>query len=128
MKAILNNYAKYFQTQYIFFTLWKKSVLNSPENLYYSLPFMPELIDGKNIFTPNPFQDQMTIEFERRLNGTVEFTDMQGKQCLKKSVSGKQIKIRTEDLRPGFYTVTVSTGNKIIYQTNGIRISESFRK
>jgi hypothetical protein len=73
---------------------------------------------------PNPFQDQMTIEFERELNAIVELTDMQGKLCLKKSFAGKQIKIRTEDLKPGFYSITVSSANKIIYQTKGIRITK----
>jgi len=72
---------------------------------------------------PNPFQDQLTIEFEKELNAVVQLTDMQGKLCLKKSVSGKQIKIQTEDLVPGVYLITVSSGNKIIYQTKGIRAS-----
>ncbi|MEP7265156.1 MAG: T9SS type A sorting domain-containing protein, partial [Bacteroidota bacterium] len=73
---------------------------------------------------PNPFRDQMTIEFERELNAIVELTDMQGKQCLKKSVSGKQIKINTSDLVSGLYIITVSESNKILYQTKGIRIGK----
>ena len=35
--------------------------------------------------------------------------------------SGKQINIRTEDLVPGFYLITFFEGNKMIYQTKGIR-------
>ncbi|MBK9980852.1 MAG: T9SS type A sorting domain-containing protein [Saprospiraceae bacterium] len=32
---------------------------------------------------PNPFQDQLTIEFDHEVNGVVEICDMQGKLCLK---------------------------------------------
>ncbi len=73
---------------------------------------------------PNPFRDHFTIDFDKELDAIVELTDMRGKQCLKKSVSGKQIKIRTEDLTPGFYLITVSSGNKIIYQAKGIRAAK----
>ncbi|HZV69537.1 MAG TPA: T9SS type A sorting domain-containing protein [Saprospiraceae bacterium] len=80
--------------------------------------------DSNVSFYPNPFQDQITIEFERELNASVEFTDMQGRQRLKKSFSGSHVKISTEDLGPGLYVITVFSGNKIVYQANGIRISE----
>ena len=73
---------------------------------------------------PNPFQDHMTINFENDLNGDVVLTDMHGKLCMKKHVSGKQIKIATEDLAPGVYVITVSERNQIIYQTKGIRIHD----
>ncbi|MGB3078046.1 MAG: T9SS type A sorting domain-containing protein [Saprospiraceae bacterium] len=72
---------------------------------------------------PNPFQDQLTIEFDHEVNGVVEICDMQGKLCLKKPVSGKQIKVGTEDLMPGFYLIRLFEGNKVIYQGKGIRIA-----
>lgn len=71
---------------------------------------------------PNPFKDHMTISLDRELNGIVQLTDMQGKQCLKKSVSGKHIKINTEDVAPGLYMITVFQNNKLIYQVKGIRV------
>ena len=73
---------------------------------------------------PNPFRDQTTIEFDQEVKGVLEVLDMQGKVCLRKSVSGKEIKIRTEDLAPGFYMFKVSDVSKVIYQSRGMRISD----
>ena len=78
-------------------------------------------ISNVSVF-PNPFRDHMTIEFDKELNAVVELTDIQGKQCLKKSVSGKQVRIGTDGLALGTYLITVSEGNKIIYQKKGIRV------
>jgi hypothetical protein len=71
---------------------------------------------------PNPFHDYLTIDLDREINGSIELTDMQGKQCMRKIVSGKQIKLSTEDLARGSYLITISAGNKIIYQSSGIRV------
>ncbi len=79
----------------------------------------PTISNG--LLYPNPFQDQMTIEFDREINAVVEISDLQGRVCLKKPVSGKQINIRTEELVPGFYLIRLFEGNKIIYQAKGIR-------
>jgi hypothetical protein len=72
---------------------------------------------------PNPFRDQATINFDREINGNLEIADMNGKLCLKKSVSGNHINFRTEDLAPGIYMITVSDGKKIVYQTKGLHIA-----
>jgi hypothetical protein len=88
------------------------------------LPVSPISNNSNVSVYPNPFQDYMTIEFDRELNAIVELKDTQGRLCLKKSVSGKQIKISTGDLVSGVYLITVFSGNKIVYQAKGIRMTK----
>jgi hypothetical protein len=88
-----------------------------------SVSVSPNLSISSGKIYPNPFKDQITIEFEREVNAIVEISDMQGKLSLKKSVSGKQVKIRTDDLAPGLYFIRFIEGNRVIYQTKGIRIA-----
>jgi len=49
---------------------------------------------------------------------------VQGKECLKKTFTGKQLKIRTEDLAPGIYMIKISESNQVIYQAKAIRVTK----
>ena len=74
---------------------------------------------------PNPFNDQLTIDLDRELsNATVVFTDVRGRECMKKSFSGKQFLMRSGELVPGVYLITVSSGGDIIYQTKVVRVAQ----
>lgn len=73
---------------------------------------------------PNPFQEETTIELDKEMNAIIEFTDMQGKLCLKKSFSGKQLKIPTADLAPGYYMITVKENGKVIANSKAVKISD----
>jgi hypothetical protein len=73
---------------------------------------------------PNPFRDQFAIEFNSEVNGIVELTDLAGRQCARKTLSGKRTHINTNDLVPGIYIVSVHCGNEIIYQTKVAKLSD----
>ncbi len=79
-------------------------------------------ISNVSVF-PNPFNEQFTITFEKELNAVVDLTDLQGMQCLRKAISGREVFLQTEKLVPGMYVITVTSDNEVIYQTKGIRIS-----
>src|SRR6185436_15306844 len=72
---------------------------------------------------PNPFHGEMTIEFEKELNATVEMIDVQGKLCLRKTFMGKKVNVQTEDLKTGIYSIEVFEGDKIIFRGKGIRVA-----
>lgn len=80
-------------------------------------------ISNVSVF-PNPFRDQFAIEFNSEVNAIVELTDLQGKQCAKKTVSGKKVLINTNDLAPGIYIVSVHSGNELIYQTKIAKLTD----
>lgn len=63
---------------------------------------------------PVPANEQITIESETEMRGTIQILDLTGRTVRSQSVNGKKVQMNTSDLADGTYIVTILDGNTLM--------------
>jgi hypothetical protein len=63
---------------------------------------------------PNPVKDILSVSGEESIIQSVKITDLSGRTVKSILCKMKQVDIPVNDLTPGYYLVTVQTGNNVI--------------
>lgn len=80
-----------------------------------SVTGIKEITDVKVVISPNPFNQQTTISFNKEIkNATVKITDVLGKEVRTINFSGSQLIIEKGEMETGIYFLQVTTANELI--------------
>ena len=106
--TVINNTAD------IYFDFNAPVITNTTQTIVDWILSTKELSTGEPSLYPVPADEEITIESETEMSGTIQILDLSGRMVRSESVNGKRAKLYTGDLANGTYIVTILDGNTLM--------------